>query len=287
MITAFTLAQHGDSVERTWASTLTKNFPLYEVFWTEHVVPLTYRVVDPSSIYLRAAIRKELDLMATASYGTFAHLAGCHQQLQGDPALFAAEGLYTFYSRLYSAGQSVQKFLAAVRKVLVEYNGPAFGGKQLPQRLDTNGSTGLYSRFDEAFETRTKDYRGQQVHDWGFPCLDGKVPRREYMAAWEGKGLGALDTFLKGAASEDEISEHFVDAVEQARDDLEFVEKVINEIWDMVLRELRLIADKERYISDQKQGIEDPPPKQKVTGSAVLKSPEIISGGVVTFEDDD
>jgi len=47
---------------------------------------------------------------------------------------------------------------------------------------------------------RTGDYRGQQVHDWGFPVIERMIPRRLYFAEWlerlKEKGLGAIAAFL-------------------------------------------------------------------------------------------
>src|SRR2546430_11463362 len=157
-MTSWSLAQHGDRIEKKWGVKIMERFPLYETFWALHVVPLTYRVSDPSCLYVRSTVHKELTALATASYGVFVHLAACHEQLESDPDLFAAVGIYPFYSRLYSVGELVKKFLGAVRPVLRRYRGTFI--PDLNRCLDYYGTPGLSARFKEAFEKRAKDYRG-------------------------------------------------------------------------------------------------------------------------------
>jgi hypothetical protein len=257
-MTSWTLAQNGDALERQWAATVAARFPNYDRFWGRHVVPLTYRVSDPSNIYLRSAVCKELEALATTNYGVFGHLVGCHEQLGADRARFAARDIYNFYSRLYSVGEAAKRFLAAVRAVLREYNGVYIADDG--RRFRAHGAPGLWARFNEAFETRTKDYRGQQVHDWGFPVIGQQIPRREHLSRWLGKGLGQLDAFLREPNAEQRVATEFVDALQQAAEDLDFVERVMNDVWDMALRELERLRDIDRYGAHQGAGADTPPP---------------------------
>src|SRR5713101_5739388 len=104
-MTSGNLADHGDRIEKRWWPEIKGRFPHYEILWSQHIAPLTGR---PDYLYVRAAVPAELAKLATASYSVFVHLAGCHQQLDPDYRqhdLFATEGVYVFYSRLYSAPQ--------------------------------------------------------------------------------------------------------------------------------------------------------------------------------------
>src|ERR1700730_2421453 len=113
------LKDDGDLIERTYADDIGRHFRLYQELWAKHVVPLTYRVIDRKCLYVRANLDPNtyLERMATGSYGTFLHLAACHDQLNSlkEPELFARQGTYDFYSRLYSAAEVVVgDFLPAV-----------------------------------------------------------------------------------------------------------------------------------------------------------------------------
>lgn len=244
---AWTLARNGDSVERALGPDVCRLFPNYEKFWILHIVPLTYRVMDPDCIFVRAKVRPDLEDMATAHYGVLTHLAACHQQLNNrpDPDLFAVEGVYTFYSRLYSVHEAaVDAFLPATNEIIERYSrrhlradldtkgNPKKGTWRHQTRLETNGRRGLHSDLRDAFR-RANKYRHQRVHWWGIPARSGKVPGPAYIDAWIRKGLGEL-----ARATETRIMNEFVDALPQARNDLESIERVLNEVWEMVLNEL-------------------------------------------------
>jgi hypothetical protein len=212
-------------------------------------------------------VPEQLQKLATTNYGVFIHLAACHQQLNSDPDLFAAEGLYTFYSHLYSVGKLVERFLKNVPRMIRTYN-----KNYLDHQLNLDRVPGLSSRFAEAFTTRTKDYRGKQVHDWGFPIIGQKIPRREHLSQWENKYLGQLDTFLKQSDAAARYANEFVDAIQQAKDDLAFVEDVMNEVWQVALQELDTLKDIKRYKTDQNAGINDVPPIRISTISSLSSS---------------
>jgi hypothetical protein len=265
-----------------------ESFPLYETFWVLHVVPLTYRVIDPGSIYVRSAVRKELKKLATASYGVFIHLAACHQQLGSDPDLFAAEGICTFYSHLFTVGELVKnRFSTAVHNVLCKYSKTYIRKKD--RRLDLSMIPGLSVQIEEAFAktpwtdstiksnapARLQDYRHEQVHYWGFPVIGGKIPRREYFYLWRDKDLGELDAFLKHPGAEVRFATEFVDAVQQAEEDLKFVEIVTNRVWQVALNELDAIKNTEPYMTDQKVGEKELPPSR--LGITIFSSSSFLS----------
>lgn len=80
---------------------------------------------------------------------------------------FATEGVYVFYSRLYSAQQAVHRFITEVADVQNEYNGAYIRGPVLWLKFYSKGGK-LDELYDELVR-RTSDYCGQQVHNWGFP----------------------------------------------------------------------------------------------------------------------
>lgn len=270
----FTIAEHGDSTEKRWWPAIRQNFPSYEPFWSHHVAPLTYR---PASTYVREAIGKDLARIATANYGVFVHLAGCHRQIQNqenerDPELFAGDGLYAFYGRLYSVREAVCQFVDALGDVLEGYGG----------RSTRRTGPGAYKKaltlieflepkfacdFREAFSEESFAIRTEQVHFWGFPLIDSKIPTPEFLATWLDKGLrqyglAALSAFLKSPDRDAVFGDvkNFTDPVLQARADLERFETIIERVWGIALRELENLRDADRYRAAQRAGIEDTPP---------------------------
>jgi hypothetical protein len=133
----WTLANDGDRVEQDLGADVCQLFPNYEQFWALHVVPLTYRVMNHNCLFVRAKVRPYFEDMATANYGVFVHLAACHRLLNANPDrhLFAVEGVYTFYSRLYSVHEvTVGDFLPAANKIVERYS-----KRYIPSDCDSKG----------------------------------------------------------------------------------------------------------------------------------------------------
>ena len=290
----WTLAAYGDGVEQALGKRVCRLFPNYEKFWALHVVPLTYRVMNQKCIFVRAKVRPALERMATANYAVFVHLAACHQQLKSrpEPGLFAAEGVYTFYSRLYSVEEAVfVEFLPAV-ETLAQYYSKRYippdcdaNGKvkrkllRYATRLERNGHRGLHHDVNAAFQ-RASLYRHQRVHRWGFPTQSGKVPGPKYVRAWAGKGLGEL-----ARADEKRLAREFVDALPQARKDLRSIEMVLNKIWEMALKEL---ADfKYPYLATAYTKIQSPTKNERLPSWWRAKNPlsaeAVITSGSATL----
>jgi hypothetical protein len=270
------VGKDGDRIERFWWRKIRHAFPRYDEFWIRHVKPLTYR---PRSIYVRESVRSELALLATASYGVFFHLVGCYQQLRADspdPDEFGDQGIYVFYSRLFSAGWGVERFFKQVGHVLREYDGTV-----TPTNFRLRGKGGVdlvrdYKEFRKLFvENDPRNYRNTQVHDWGFPVVLGRIPTHEYFAKWvknelKEKGLGALAAFLKEKDAQEVFDHDFVDAKEQARNDLRFAQRVVDGVWGVALAELDDLAKKNpQYEVEQQKGSDDAsPPRLEARVSA-------------------
>jgi hypothetical protein len=150
--------------------------------------------------------------MASSNYGVFVHLAGCHRQIQQQETepnleLFAADGMYAFYSRLYSVREALCRFIDALGDVLVMYQGRATkrtgtGTYNKAFTLIKFLEPGLSGDFQDAFAEESFALRTEEVHFWGFPIIDGKIPTPQFLATWLGKGLrqqglAALSAFLK------------------------------------------------------------------------------------------
>jgi len=273
----FSLANDGDAIEKRWAGAVTLNFKNYEPFWTMHVAPITRRTQDRTCLYVRSDVPDSLRKLATYNYGTFLHLAGCHEQLEvastADEAgaqLFARLGMYYFYSRLYSSIELIPRFLKPVRNVLDEYHGSRKHGRnheeELKLRLRSHQSGDLWDRYTGGIQT-CRAYRGQQVHDWGFPARGRRVPSKDFLKEWQSKDLGEIDRLLRNSDFGKRIDREFVDAVSQSGDDLAFVENVINDIWKVALDELETIADVDRYRRDQAKGEDQGLPHRFISGS--------------------
>ena len=281
----YRLEDDGDTIERRWGKAVTAVFQNYEPFWIEHVVPITWRVVDRRCLYVRAGAPKALRKLATYSYGIFLHLAACHEQLEiatkdGNEAnaqLFARMGIYVFYGRLYSAGELVPKFLEAGKEVVDKYHGTHL--RTVEKRLGTHSTGDLYDRYEVVFKALTKDYRNPQVHDWGFPAIGRLVPKREHLDNWADKDLGELDRLLSEDGAEERIAKEFTDAPAQANDDLPFAEAVINDIWKVVEVELASIGDTARYREDQARGLDRDSPRR--AAELVSSETSAASGSII------
>jgi len=67
----YTLEEHGDEFEKMFWPVLRHNFPNYETFWREFVVPLTAR---PYGIGIRPKVDVCLEDMCMAHYSVYYHL---------------------------------------------------------------------------------------------------------------------------------------------------------------------------------------------------------------------
>src|SRR5438034_11813160 len=104
-----TLRQDGDGRERRWGEAVSRKFPRYERFWRQHVVPLTFRGLNRSNIYMRPSLALRLRKLGTSHYWIFYHLAGAQEILEV-PGLGVGQ-LYDFYSRLLSVSSPKNSLL--------------------------------------------------------------------------------------------------------------------------------------------------------------------------------
>lgn len=242
------LQEHGDVEERKWWPSIEAHFPKYEVFWREHVVPLTCRIVNPSNIFMRPGAPDRLRDLGNTNYFVFWHLAGAHENLQAaDWSVNLQRRVYGLYGHLVSAGQDACRvFLKVTRRILDTY-GPTYI-PDLDRRLCRYGDEDLPTDYRNILEA-IKVYRKRLVHLGIFVIIEGMVPRREWLVQYD--DLGTVMEILGSANREQIIAERFVNAGDQCRSHLEELEGVLDRIWTVVLREFEEIADLRRYREDQ------------------------------------
>jgi len=246
------LSEHGDIEERTWWAEIGPNFPNYEVFWREYIVPLTCRRLNPSNIFVRPRIPKHLRDLVNSHYSVFLQLSSSYHVLESPDALTTQRGIYDFYSHLCSVKDMVQRFLRMTNNVFKHY-----GSIYIPRRarrLARFGDASLEKDYRTALAD-IKKYRRQSIHDYAPIMIDGKIPKPNRLKKYT--DLATLAQVL-GAPDRDQIiSRDFVDAKTRCREDLQRLEKVLDRIWSVVLREFEEMRDLEKYRADQAMVTED------------------------------
>jgi hypothetical protein len=95
---------------------------------------------------------------------------------------------------------------------------------------------------------------------------------------WIGKGLGEIARFLHKDKTGWRLPIEFVPALDQARDDLEFVEQVLNDVWQMVLQELAKLRNPTGYKNAQRVRSSDGLPPG---GGSLVSSSTFATSGTV------
>jgi len=238
------LQQHGDSYEKQWWSKIKPNVPNYEFFWQQHVVPLTMRDIQEHDIGLRPGVPWHLADIATANYGTFIHLAQSHDELENKSRIVEPVGFYSFYSHLYTIVDAmIPRFLSAANKVLDYYNVPIFTKKRQNERFKAQAKDSLNRELAE-FTERLDKYRGLLIHDYPFILANGKVPRPEKASEYN-----SLKVISKIRQNPMLIDTDFEETIPRCESDLGELEQLLNEIWDVVLKEFNSLP--KEYKEDQ------------------------------------
>lgn len=230
-MTQWNLAIHGDRREKRWWPAIKTRFPSYETLWRLYVVPQTYRVVDESVLLVRP--EAPCPKLANASYGTFAHLAEAHEELEREPNLSGHAASYTFFSRLFSAQDVAKRLGSAVRKVLVEF------GRVTPKNLETwfdeEGASREWETFRNARD-RVSDYRLTYVHDIEPIGIDGLLPRPEHI-----KSYADLSRLALVLADRTVLEREFQPVREIATQLLEDLESACEGLWRFYLTQLESV----------------------------------------------
>jgi len=75
--------------------------------------------------------------------------------------------------------------------------------------------------------------------------IEGRIPRRDQLNKYD--DLGALAQVLGAPDRNQIISRDFVDAKTQCREDLQRLEKVLDRIWGVVIREFKEMEHLQKY----------------------------------------
>jgi hypothetical protein len=193
--------------------------------------------------------------------------------------------MYAFYSRLYSVREALCRFVDALGDVLQKYRGRSTrrtgsGAYKKAFSLINYLEPGLSVDFEDAFAEESFVLRTEEVHFWGFPIIDGKIPTPLFLATWlntglRQQGLAALSAFLKSGDRDSVFKDpnNFIDPVQQARIDLNRFETLIDNVWKVALRELGNLKDLNGYYAAQNAGKGDPPPTRTSVAVSSLTEP--------------
>jgi len=240
------LSKHGDIEERTWWPKIGPNFPNYEVFWREHIVPLTCRVVCPSNIRLRPSLAKRFSHLASSHYAVFKHLARSHNILASSRLSASGSLVYEFYSHLCSVQDMMNRFHSATNTILDKYDRGYV--PDLKRRLARFGDRTLASDYDDSFDVIAK-YRNHAMHDYGGIMFDGKVPKADKLEDYD--DLVVLSHLLAAPNRDQMLNEDFINADIQGAADLARLENLLDRIWGVILREFEEMEHLEKYRADQ------------------------------------
>lgn len=111
----YSLLEHGDRYERLWWPVLRNDFPEYECFWINHVIPLTNRInpeipeTDPKWIGFRddPKISDDLEAMARAHYSAFYFLARASLLIGYEPHIYFEDA----FALLAAATENAHQFV--------------------------------------------------------------------------------------------------------------------------------------------------------------------------------
>jgi hypothetical protein len=118
----YSLLEHGDRYERLWWPVLKNDFPEYERFWINHVIPLTNRInpeipeTDPRWIGFRddPKISDDLEAMARAHYSAFYFLARASLLIGHEPHIYFEDA----FALRAAATENADRFVKVWRRGL-------------------------------------------------------------------------------------------------------------------------------------------------------------------------
>jgi hypothetical protein len=118
----YSLVEHGDRYERLWWPALKNDFPEYERFWINHVIPLTNRInpeippADPKWIGFRddPEISDDLEAMARAHYSTFYFLARATLLIAYEPHIYFEDA----FALLAGVAKNAKRFVGVWQRGL-------------------------------------------------------------------------------------------------------------------------------------------------------------------------
>ena len=216
MGTTYDLETEGDPVEaRAWASFVAEEFPSYEVFWRERVVPLTKRPeaggFRPKAELVEMGKPDQEVCLAQLQYTVLGHLLVAYDFRQNHPV--GAEGFVHAMVRLSAAGDVAHEFL---------------------ERLANPDAYGAWSEKDgdQARRVWRKDHPDlDDVHNYRNRLLHGRLPMTLFDPTsgvrWFPRLGEAIDLDWR------EVTETF--DLQRAAEKFETANHVLDEAWQRVL----------------------------------------------------
>ena len=135
----YSLVEHGDRYERFWWPVLKNDFPEYERFWINHIIPLTNRInaeipeSDPRWIGFRddPKVSDDLEAMARAHYSTFYFLARATLLVEYEPHIYFKDA----FALLAAVTETAKRFVKVWRRGLtndLKLSSPSLPGIDVP-----------------------------------------------------------------------------------------------------------------------------------------------------------
>jgi|SRR5579859_2249997 len=147
-IASLHLANDGDGMERAYWPAINENFPNYELFWRDLVVPMTKRIDLPMDSPGRHERRDHVadDVWAASyiNYSVFLNLVGAFEHLTQPLSL----SLGNFYTHLASACDLAEEFLFRVHLLVSKCR-----GDQIPD-LDPHSKEEFLQQLGEWYENK-------------------------------------------------------------------------------------------------------------------------------------
>jgi len=155
---AYSLEKDGDEYEIRYWEILRKDFPNYEVFWSQFIVPLTKRS-EGQGIGLKEDIHPLLESVAMAHYTVFYHF-GVATDLQ---ARLGQEFSEDVLFHLSSATEMVERLIFILAKLKATLQSAELTGKLTDEIVSKTSSEYLSSKgYSKDFDRFMK--RGQAVN---------------------------------------------------------------------------------------------------------------------------
>lgn len=225
-----------------------RDFPFYEDFWRDHIVPLTFRPRDRQIIYVRSGPPEELLTLASAHYSVFIRLAFAYKTLLANTDLAKPDGVYHFYMDLDGAfDDMLSRFLRATQKVLAKYD------KTVPSKFEERLNSWNNQPFKDydGLRVEISNYRNL-VHYPLIVMISGQLPRPELLNKEQYKEKHTnLSLLVKLKLEKEQTANDFIDAKELAGGHFNSCLKVLNNIWQNIINEFDEIRNNPAYQTDQ------------------------------------
>lgn len=207
----YNLKQHGDSRQREFADLINRRCPNFEPFWRAHIVPLSFRALEPENYFIRPQLKKQFVELADSSYGVFMHLVGALRwsetllSLQRNEKWKPTDAAYYFFSHVYSLLEATGSLADAVNRVLDKMGADELFVVERPTeqsswKIEYTGGSDV-GRHWRSLQRMAKPYRNCLVHDKPLIFQNGLMPIARQDAIRALSGLTAISRLAMKDAS--------------------------------------------------------------------------------------